>query len=63
MIELPIWVFVLMCILSAPILLVIVFIILLVLCMPFFIFKCASQADEALGVKEGMPNFENKEKE
>lgn len=63
MIELPIWVFVLMCILSAPILIVIVFIILVLLMTPFYALRSASLADEALGIKEVMPNFENKEKE
>lgn len=55
MIEIPIWVFVMLIILAAPMVLIIAFFIVVLLMAFPCALKAAAQADRRLGIAEGMP--------
>ena len=63
MINIPIWVFVLILILAAPVAIILFIVSLVIILSPIWMIvglKSAKLADEHLGIGEGMPNKEEK---
>ena len=54
MIELPIWLFIVLCVLAAPLVLIILLIVFAIIIGLFSALRMAAISDEAMGIKEGM---------